>query len=97
MADEIPDRAPSAPNTTCSERSQTPANMRIERWSRAADDRRSDQQARILVREETTASAPRATCARSADQEMGRSRHAESKIATAAAAISPVPKIRSPS
>jgi hypothetical protein len=97
MADEIPDRAPFAQHAVHSERSQTPANLRIERWSRAADDRRSDQQARILVREETTTSAPRAACARSADQEIGRSRHAESKIATAAAAISPVPKIRSPS
>jgi hypothetical protein len=41
-------------------------------------------------------SASSATCARSA-QAIAWSRHAQSKTATAAAATSPVPKIRSPS
>ena len=64
MADEILDRALSAPSRRRSERSQTPANPCFERRSAS---------------------------------ETARSRQAESKIATAAAAISPVPKIRSPS
>jgi hypothetical protein len=62
-------------------------------FSSASDDEVGGIQARSAA----SGSEQFNTGCRPADYRTGRLRHAESKIATAAAAISPVPKIKSPS